>query len=166
MSRYQTKEQRFWGKVDKAGPTPAHCPELGACWLWTGRKDKYGYGTLYTGPQGAVVGEASHRLSFFLAHGRWPRPCALHRCDNPACVNPAHLFEGDRGDNIRDCVAKGRHRAPDTRGPRNGMTKLTAEAIPVIRDRRISGKELAERYGVTQTTISDIRKGRTWRHVA
>lgn len=163
MSRYQTKEQRFWSKVNKAGPVLRD--DLGPCWVWAGRKDRYGYGTLYTGPAGSVVGEGAHRLAFFFAHGRWPNPCALHRCDNPSCVRHDHLFEGTKGDNIRDCVLKGRHRTRSILGEANPLAKLTAVDVAYIRNSSTRATDLAERLGVTITTVCDARNRRTWRHV-
>lgn len=114
---------RFWEKVNKDGPVPAHRPELGRCWIWTGyrtkapprRKSGGGYGRLYA--DGAV--RAAHVVAFFLAHGRWPDPWGLHHCDNPSCVKawadedgPAHVYEGTPADNVRDMVERGRLVSP------------------------------------------------------
>lgn len=99
--------ERFWEKVDKAGPTPDHRPELGPCWIWTAGRDRHGYGQINVGPEHGADG--APRVAFFLAEGRWPTPCCLHHCDNPACVRRDHLFEGTRADNNRDMARKGRH---------------------------------------------------------
>jgi hypothetical protein len=99
-------EERFWSKVDKDGPVPPHCPELGPCWVWTAGKDECGYGVIRVGPRGMKA----HRLSLALAGN--PPPSgkeACHKCDNPGCVNPAHLFIGTHLENMRDCHAKGRN---------------------------------------------------------
>lgn len=88
--------ERFWSKVDKRGPDE--------CWPWTGGKFWDGYGWFSV----AGAKKKAHRVSFFLQHGRWPEPCCLHRCDNPGCVNPVHLFEGTHTDNMRDRERKGR----------------------------------------------------------
>jgi hypothetical protein len=81
------------------------CPEPNTgYWLWTGHCDENGYGLVNV----AGKNYKAHRVAFYLAYGRWPTPCALHRCDNPACVNPAHLFEGTKRDNTNDMLAKGR----------------------------------------------------------
>lgn len=95
---------RFWEKVDKNGPVPAHRPELGPCWVWTAGRS-HGYGLIYVDRSGKT---RAHRVSFFLKHGRWPQPCGLHRCDNRLCVRPSHIFEGTKADNVRDMDAKGR----------------------------------------------------------
>jgi len=105
--------ERFWRKVNKDGPVPAHRPELGPCWVWTDHLSS-GYGMIRLestkkGDKGQNV--LCHRLAWFLETGTWPEPCALHKCDNRACVRFDHLFEGDRADNIRDMASKNRGRS-------------------------------------------------------
>lgn len=101
-----SREDRFWRRVNKNGPVPAHRPELGPCWVLGGNRR---YGRVSVGGRGEG-GERAHRFSFFLAHGRWPIPNANHHCDNPPCVNPAHLFEGTQRDNVKDMMSKRRQR--------------------------------------------------------
>lgn len=101
--------RNLWRHVDKsAGPD--------GCWLWTGICNDYGYGRLnvpvpthpYRRPR-----QKAHRVSWMLAHGPIPDGlCVCHHCDNPPCVNPAHLFLGTAADNTRDAVRKGRLVAP------------------------------------------------------
>ncbi len=89
---------RFWSKVDKRGPDE--------CWLWTASYNpETGYGAFWF--EGKTI--TAPRMSFFLKHKKWPKPSCCHHCDNRACCNPAHLFEGTQGDNIRDMFAKGRN---------------------------------------------------------
>jgi hypothetical protein len=97
--------ERFWEKVDKNGPTIR--PELGPCWLWTGAKKELGYGVINDG--GKIV--RASRVSFE-HHIRKLEPGeeACHKCDNPPCIHPEHLFAGTHGDNMRDMYAKGRKR--------------------------------------------------------
>lgn len=103
--------EAFWARVDKDGPIH---PVLGTrCWLWMGRRLPFGYGQADWRVEGEVrnMPRLAHRVAWFLAHGQWPMPMALHHCDNPPCVNyETHLFEGNNSDNVRDCIAKGRYR--------------------------------------------------------
>ena len=100
-------EHRFWNHVDKNGPIPAHCPHLGPCWIWTGAVDKDGYGRPSVERTRRV---RAPRISWAWAHGEIPKgKWVLHRCDNPPCVNPDHLFLGTAKDNAQDALAKGRN---------------------------------------------------------
>ena len=103
--RYAVTFDRFFVKVNKKGPVPSHCPELGPCWLWTAATTIYGYGQFFF--NGRL--EGAHRVSWRLHIGEIPDGrCVLHRCDVPRCVNPAHLFLGTKRDNALDSVRKGR----------------------------------------------------------
>ena len=89
--------ERFWAKVQK---TPA-------CWVWTASTSRNGYGKFRL-PEGPLT--SAHRISWEWAYGPVPEGmCVLHRCDNPPCVRPEHLFLGTIADNNHDCVTKGRH---------------------------------------------------------
>lgn len=102
---------RFFAKVDRNGPIPAHCPELGPCHVWTAKETVGGYGRIRIGGRKSKK-ILVHRLAFFIAHGRWPEPECCHHCDNTKCVNVSHLFEGTHTDNMRDCCAKKRSNKP------------------------------------------------------
>ncbi len=141
----------FWAKVEKSD----------GCWLWTASKDGAGYGLF-----GRIDGKVhrSHRVSWALEHGEFPSLCVLHRCDNPSCVRPDHLFLGTRDDNMRDRQEKGRQ----ARGESNGRARLTAAAVVEARTLRRAGTKLrvlAERYGVPESTIAHACSGRSWRHL-
>lgn len=174
--------ERFYAKVDKNGPIPAHCPELGPCHVWTACRLADGYGRFSIGSrtEGTRRTAPAHRVAFFLAHGRWPEPLACHHCDNRGCVNTAHLFEGDDADNAADMVAKGRgatgerngaYTRPHSRrrGELNGRSKLTEQDVRDIRANyalcRVTKTELARRFGVGRTTLGQIIRGEIWVHV-
>lgn len=80
------------------------------CVLWQGAKDKDGYGKFQLNGGGRQQHVCAHRYAYFLKHGVWPAQLILHSCDTPACVNPDHMEDGDQAKNVRDCVARGRHR--------------------------------------------------------
>jgi DNA-binding transcriptional regulator YiaG len=150
-------KEAFEAKIDRNGPVPAHCPELGPCHLWTGSRDKDGYGTVWFRREG----KKAHRVAFFLAYARWPEPCACHHCDNTSCVNTEHLFEGTHLDNVADATQKGRRaRLADED---HGMHRLSNEQISAMRSKYsaevISQKELARQFGCSQGHVSDILNG-------
>lgn len=160
---------RFWSKVDKDGPVPPHRPDLGPCWLWRGHIDRYGYFWL----DGKNV--KAHRVAWFLATGEWPKPWALHHCDNPPCVNnEGHIWTGTHADNMRDAASKGRLVVPPKdaawlasrpRGERHQNSKLTAEKADAIRSLHAAGwskNGLARRFHVSEKLIYDVVLGRAW----
>ena len=149
--------RRFWSKVDRSGD----------CWVWTGARRR-GYGRFRVGSRidgSRTLVRATH-VAWELTNG--PVPDGLfvcHRCDNPPCVRPDHLFLGTALDNARDMIAKGRARHPSMAGERCGHNKLTAAAVADIRARHAAGevqKRLAEEYGVSRATVCYIVNGRLW----
>jgi len=157
----KTLAERFWSKVNKDGPVLVK--KLGKCWIWTGTTDRHGYGSIGLGRRGmGMVG--AHRAAWFLETGAWPSPCALHKCDNPACVRFSHLFEGDQKVNAEDRVKKGRS---NTRiGKYNGRSLLTLEEAREVHKALKQGvpqSVLASKYGVHKRTIWNIKAGITWR---
>ncbi len=112
--------------------------------------------------EGNLIG--AHRFSYLLHAGEIPEGMEIcHSCDEPLCVNPAHLFAGTHSDNMRDMIRKGR---ADNSGQRNGRSKLTAEDVATIR-RESTGRHgeasmFARRFGVTPATVSKVIRGDTW----
>lgn len=141
--------------VDRRGPDD--------CWAWTGRR---------RGDYGAVVvhhrwEEATHRLAYALHHRQSPFPLSVcHTCDNPICCNPNHLFVGTALDNAADMMAKGRHTPSPQPGESNPRALLTEVQVAEIRDRIARTLDtntlIAADYGVSHSTISLIRRGKSW----
>lgn len=151
----------FWTRVKKTADA--------SCWIWVGARLTNGYGTLRV--NGRQV--KAHRFSYQLAYGETHGLHVLHKCDNPPCVRPDHLFLGTDADNVHDCIAKGRNRLPDPKmapkGEKNGSAKLTAIQVREIRTRYSSGgvslATLGREYGVFHSNIQAIVNRRSWRHV-
>jgi len=133
------------------------------CWLWTGGINEHGYGIIGKGGGRAAGVDKAHRVSYRLYCGDPTGSNVLHKCDNPYCVNPAHLFLGSLSDNMRDCVAKGRNFIPDNRGERATWAKLTYEAVAHIRKRELTGPQYARLYGCSKSAIYEIWRGKNWR---
>lgn len=133
------------------------------CWPWSGHKTAAGYGAFrYMGRQ-----IYAHRASFEANRGVIPNGMVVcHRCDNPPCVNPGHLFLGTQKDNIADMHMKGRHATSASQfGETHNQAKLTEADVMAIRASTESQREIARKYRVSQATINDIFKRKTWRHI-
>lgn len=165
MPRKYTPEQRisvFWSYVNKDGSIPSHMPHLGKCWEWTGARHVFGYGVKSW--CGRV--EVTHRISWLLAHKNIPDGLyVLHKCDNPLCVNPQHLFLGTCHDNMLDKEKKGRGNQP--KGEKAPGSKLKLNQVCEIRERFANGgvtqTQLGKEYGVTSGTISAIVRWEKWK---
>jgi len=138
------------------------CPEPNSgCWLWDGSTKKDGYGQFGIGGSGKT--RSAHRVSYELYKGPIPNGYFVcHKCDNPACVNPDHLFVGTPGENTADRDAKGR----TALGEKNGKSKLTEQQVKLIRESNLSERKIAAMLGFHRGTINAVRRGKTWSHVA
>jgi hypothetical protein len=130
------------------------------CWLWDGgQRNALGYGYFHHPDE-----KYAHRASWALHYGAIPDGMLiLHKCDNPYCVNPDHLFMGTHKDNTADMFRKGRG---GTRGPKAGeapYARLSVDDVIAIRGSNASSKATAVKYGVASCTISNIRSGRSRR---
>ena len=142
--------QRFWEKVRKTD----------GCWEWTGSYRGNGYAALNLFNRSV----SAHRLAYELLVGKIPQgKHVLHKCDNPACVNPDHLFIGTHADNMADKKEKGR--APSMPGEENPAAILTKEQAMEVKRRAKNGErqiDIAAEFGISQPTVSAIKLGRIW----
>lgn len=144
---------RFWSKVSI----------VGECWEWTAAKIPDGYGVF--GVDG--ISRCAHRISWEFFHGQIPHSLyVLHRCDNPPCVNPSHLFIGSQKDNVSDCTSKGRRGIHRPSAETNGMVKLNRWDIPVIRhlvhQHKFKQSVVASLYSVSRSAINSIILNNSW----
>lgn len=144
--------ERFWNFVDRKGPAK--------CWNWVGYILQSGYGQFAIKYKKA----RAHRVAFLLGTGKQPgRKLVCHRCDNPLCCNPKHLFLGTSADNSADMAMKGR--AVRQLGVKHGHAKLTESQVRFIRKSKLPAPDLASRFGVSFSLICMIRRGTIWRHL-
>lgn len=155
--------RRFWEKVDKIGPMQGR--EIGRCWKWIGACDKSGRGRIASIGRNGVPALA-YRVSWLIHHGEIPSGFDVcHKCDNPNCVNPDHLFVGTRKDNMRDAHSKGRIQ----KGSSRPLAKLNeADVVEILNAHffhKSTNQSLADRFNVSHQRISKIVNRRIWRHV-
>lgn len=141
-------------------------PDGSGCWLWTGATDSDGYGWIKDdGDQ-----RLAHRVSYEVHLEEIPDgKMVLHKCDTPPCVNPAHLYVGTNSDNMKDAWERGGNSDRDLKGENHYNANLTDEEVVTIRERMhtedILQRDLADEYGVSQSTISAICRGKRFPHV-
>lgn len=144
---------RFWSKVTKTE----------GCWLWTASKRTSGHGNFKVGRRAIPA----QRVAYELCVGPIPEGLFVcHKCDNPPCVNPEHLFLGTHADNMRDKVAKGRQSAP--KGEKHRLAKFTDAQVLEVRALYSGGAdvlELADKYHVDDMTMCNLLRRKTWRHL-
>lgn len=150
---------RFWSKV-KTGP-------IQECWEWQGTKDRRGYGHMSS--RRGMSPYKAHRVSYELVIGQIPDGMEVcHKCDNPSCVNPTHLFIGTHQENMADAFKKGRiNNYNHECGEDHSSSKLTWNDVYEIRNVVPSGeftqRQLAQKYGVCRDTIRNIVSGKYWK---
>ena len=130
------------------------------CWLWTKYRNEGGYG------RARVAGgtHLAHRIAWMIFRGAIPAGMIVcHKCDNPPCCNPDHLFLGTHADNSADKRAKGRDRHPA--GEKHPQSKLTEREVIAIRASAKSLKALALEYGMSKSMMHNIRTGANWAHI-
>lgn len=153
--------ERFWPKADRSGGPDA-------CWPWMASRTRFHYGSFGLTSRAPKL---AHRVAYMIAKGPIaPGLCVCHTCDNPPCVNPAHLFLGTPADNAADKMKKGRWGGPAgdctpyenrARGERIGISKLNPQKVEDIFRRRHGGVTLAAlavEYGVSDTVIAANRQ--------
>lgn len=147
--------ERFWEKV-----AVGYADE---CWFWTGAMDERGVGQFWL--HGEVV--RAPRLAWSLANGQ-PFPedlVACHRCDNPPCVNPAHIWPDTHQANVDDMTGKQRH----PHGETHGAAKVTAEMVRAIRAEAalglLSQEAIGQKYGISKWQVSNIARRLQWEHI-
>ena len=145
---------RFWKKVDKTNN----------CWNWLAHINNWGYGQFWDGENQMKA----HRMSWVISHGDIPDGmCILHRCDNPKCVNPNHLFLGTLKDNMIDMVNKGRNVTHMGKGEDNPSAKLTEIEVRIIRAYHpaLGSRQLSNMFGIAMQNIWKIVTYRSWKHI-
>lgn len=149
-------EDRFWDKVDRG--------EDDECWEWqASTSDGYGQFSVH------YEVKSAHRVAYRFVVGDPGDSFVLHECDNPACVNPAHLYLGTHQDNMDDMVERGRATGNKPRGEKHGHTKLTERDVGEIKwkleNTSMTKTAISDEYPVSQRTISNIEWGVTWEDV-
>ena len=150
--------ERFWANVDKRGPDE--------CWEWKGARSRFGYGYFHAP---CIRQTLAHRAAYIIHNGPFPslaagRCVVMHKCDNPPCVNPAHLSVGTHLDNVQDMIKKSRGRYSYGSAHHSAkLTELDAECIRRCYATRVfSMALLAKSFGVSLGVVQNILSGRAW----
>ncbi len=133
-----------------------HADRSAGCWIWTGAKDRRGYGKINVSGKYVQTHRAAWNEFFGDAGGAY----VCHRCDTPSCFNPDHLFLGSQRDNIDDMLAKGRQ----AKGDMLPGSKLTPDIVQKIRLDGASCRKAAAAYNISAMAVWKLRNGKTWKH--
>jgi predicted XRE-type DNA-binding protein len=154
----ETKAAKFWSKV-------AITANDDKCWHWLAGLNANGYGQMFFSFNGQKTAIAS-RVAYILTFGEIPNNLhVLHKCDNPPCVNPRHLFLGTPAINAADRVAKNRQQKGEAAGNVKLSQNQVVEIKNLLKDAKLTQKEIGKKYSVNQSTISYIKTGVVWSHV-
>ena len=164
----RNKYGNFINSVDPKVSFWTHVNKTSSCWLWTGATNSVNYGMFYVRKRRVLA----HRYSLEINGKKLTsKDVVAHKCDNSLCVNPDHLFIGTQADNLADMRKKGRGSfdglkyGRGKRGETNANHKLTSEQVIEIRKSTEKVGKLAKKLGVSHSVVSNIRNGKTWKHV-
>jgi hypothetical protein len=145
----------FWSHLNK---------KENGCWEWSHRRNPSGYGTLKVMNKHALA----HRIAWEIAVSEIPENlCVLHRCDNPSCCNPAHLFLGTREENNADKMSKGRHVSLNgTKHPRTYISEDKVKEIRRMAESKIPHRRIAQHFNMPYQTVYSIISRASWKHVS
>lgn len=136
------------------------------CWEWKGCKDKNGYGMINHNGKTLKAHRISYEIYYAVPLGALH---CLHKCDNPKCINPLHLFSGTNLDNVKDKIRKGRSFTGNQKGEKNGASKLLDAQVIKIRELYKTGRyttcDLSKKFNVHRSTISYIVNNKTYKHL-
>ena len=148
-------EERFWRFVHKP-------LDLNDCWTWTGYISKDGYGSFTP----SKIPIRAHRFMYQLTHGVIPPGMLIcHTCDNPICVNDAHLFLGSNSDNMKDAASKGR--LDGKKGSDNPLAKLAEKQVLKIRSLKgtLTTRQIAKIFDISHSHVLNIQNRKAWTHI-
>lgn len=166
-----SKRVRYMACASLAEKLAAYSDRSGgteSCWPWLAATQRHGYGKVSDPERKRDV--AAHRASWELVNGPIPDGMEIcHSCDNPPCINPAHLFLCSHSENMADMRSKGRSGRTSLPGSQNPIAKLNECEVADILSALAAGERgssIARRYRVSHTSICDIASGRSWKHVS
>lgn len=162
MNKFADISEHYLSKKSAAWYEASYIPEPNSgCWLWTRKlRVDNGYGTINIRGRHLFA----HRLFYAKHRGSMKGLCVCHTCDNRACVNPDHMFLGTLAENLEDMTRKGRRPI----GTTHVKSKLNPDLVREIRVKAAAGENMtawAREHGLSQGCVTDVVRGKTWRHV-